>query len=107
MKTALILCAITMMTLFGDYCIKLASGKPEGLLSAQFSIGAILYGTTAIGWFFLMKSQSLAMIGVLFSVSTMIMLAALGVFVFKEAFGWREAIGISLAIMAVAVMSHK
>ena len=106
-KTALILCAITAMTLMGDYCIKLATGKIGGLLSVQFMAGALLYGITAIGWFFLMKTNSLAIIGVLFSASTVILLAALGTLVFKEAFGWRDAIGISLAVLAVAVISYK
>ena len=106
-KTALILCCITAMTLMGDYCIKLATGKIGGLLSVQFIVGALLYGITAIGWFFLMKDNSLAIIGVLFSASTVILLAALGTFVFKEPFGWREAAGIFLAVLAVVVISHK
>lgn len=107
MKTAFILCAITAMTVLGDYCIKLATGRTGGLLSVQFIAGALLYGITAIGWFFLMKSHSLAIIGVLFSASTVILLAALGTLVFKEAFGWRDAIGICLAVLAVAVISYK
>ena len=107
MKTILILCAVTITTLLGDYGIKVASGKPDGLFSKTFILGAVLYSMPAIGWYFLMKSNSLAMIGVLFSASTVIFLAMLGVLVFKEAFGWREGIGISLAVLAVAVMSHK
>lgn len=107
MKTILILFAVTMTTLFGDYCIKVASGRQDGLFSKTFVLGAILYSIPAIGWYYLMKNNSLAMLGVLFSVSTVILLAALGVFVFKEAFGWREGVGITLAVLAVVVMSHK
>lgn len=54
----------------------------------------------------LMKSHSLATISVMYSASTIILLALLGYVVFKEAFGWREAVGLTLAIAAVAVMSH-
>jgi multidrug transporter EmrE-like cation transporter len=43
----------------------------------------------------------------MYSASTIILLAALGFFVFKEAFGLREVLGISLAIAAVVVMSHE
>ncbi len=63
-----------------------------------------MYGLVAIGWFFLMKSNSLATIGVMFSASTIIMMAALGYFVFREPFGLREAFGVMLAIMAVVVI---
>lgn len=102
----MILAAITGLTLFGDYAIKVASAKDSGLLSIWFILGAILYGLPAVGWFYLMKSHSLATIGVMYSASTIILLALLGYFVFKEAFGWREAVGLTLAIAAVAVMSH-
>ena len=54
-----------------------------------------------------MKSHSLAMIGVMYSASTIILLALLGYVVFKEAFGLRAAVGLTLAIAAVAVMSHE
>jgi undecaprenyl phosphate-alpha-L-ara4N flippase subunit ArnF len=103
----LILAAITGLTLFGDYAIKIATSKDGGLMSSWFVLGAILYGLPAIGWFYLMKSHSLAMIGVMYSASTIVLLAALGYFVFKEAFGWREVVGLSLAIAAVFVMSHE
>lgn len=103
----LTLTAITVLTLFGDYAIKVATAKESGLLSGWFILGAILYGLPAVGWLYLMKNHSLAMIGVMYSASTIILLAALGYFVFKEAFGWREVIGLSLAIAAVVVMSHE
>jgi drug/metabolite transporter (DMT)-like permease len=102
-----ILAVITALTLVGDYAIKIASEKDGGLVSWWFLGGAFLYALPAIGWFYLMKSHSLAMIGVMYSASTILLLAALGYFVFKEAFGWREVIGLSLAIASVAVMSHE
>ena len=66
----------------------------------------LLYALPAIGWFFLMRSHSLAAIGVFYSAATILILAGLGVIVFKEAFGVRELLGVSLAIAAVAVISH-
>jgi multidrug transporter EmrE-like cation transporter len=54
-----------------------------------------------------MKSNSLATIGVMFSASTILLLSALGYFVFKEQFGIREALGVFLAILAVVVMNPK
>ena len=66
--------------------------------------GALAYALVSIGWYFLMKSNSLATIGVMFSASTILLLAGLGYFAFEEPFGLREAVGISLAIAAVVVM---
>lgn len=106
MTSALVLIAITVVTLFGDYFIKLASDRPEGIASSVFIMGAILYGLPAFGWFMLMKNHSLAAIGVLYSASTIVLLAGLGYFVFHETFGWREVFGVSLAIASVVVMSH-
>ena len=106
MKTALILTAIIAVTLVGDYLIKVASQKPSGLTTLIFFGGALLYALPAVGWFYLMRSHSLTAIGVFYSAATILILAGLGFFVFKEAFGLREALGVSLAIAAVLVVSH-
>lgn len=106
MKTAVILIVIIALTVVGDYMIKVASQKPSGLTTWLFFGGALLYALPAIGWFYLMRSHSLAAIGVLYSTATILILVGLGFFVFKEAFGLREALGVSLAIAAVLVVSH-
>ena len=106
-RAFLVLSLVASITLLGDYFLKMASGKSEGILSVWFAGGALMYGLAAFGWFFLMKSNSLATIGVMFSASTILLLAGLGYFVFKEQFGLREIIGVSLAVLAVAVMSPR
>ena len=106
MKSALILAVIIVVTLVGDYLIKVSSQKPNGFMTAAFIGGVLLYALPAIGWFYLMRSHSLAAIGVFYSAATILILAGLGVFVFKEAFGLRELLGVSLAIAAVAIISH-
>lgn len=69
-------------------------------------VGAVFYGIPAVGWFFLIKSHSLAMVGVMYSASTLVLLTLMGFVVFKESLGWRELVGLSLAISAVIVMSQ-
>lgn len=105
--TLSLLAVITIMTLLGDYCIKLATHKDTGLYSPLFMVGAVFYGIPAVGWFFLMKSHSLAMVGVMYSASTLVLLTLMGFVVFKESLGWRELVGLSLAISAVIVMSQE
>ena len=107
MTTTLVLFAIVASTLFGDYLIKQASSEDGGLASLRFVFGMVLYGLPAIGWFFLMRSHSLAAIGVLYSVTTLLLLAVLGTIVFKEAFGIREVLGLSLAVAAVVLMAYE
>ena len=104
MQTTAILVVITLLTLIGDYSIKLASNHASGLRAPAFFIGALLYGIPAVGWFFLMKTHSLAEIGVFYSAATLILLAALGYFAFREPLGWREVTGLALALAAVLVM---
>jgi len=106
MRTTLILLAIIFVTIVGDYLIKIASQKPSGLFTLTFFGGMLLYALPAIGWFYLMKDHSLAAIGVFYATATILILAGLGYFVFKEAFGLRELLGVSLAIASVVVMSR-
>lgn len=107
MNSFLILALVSLLTIAGDYCIKLASGQVAGWRTLVFAGGVVLYALPALGWYFLMRSHSLATIGVLYSASTVIMLAVLGVFVFRESFGLREALAILLAMASVAVMSYE
>ena len=106
MKSIAILIFMTLLTILGDYFVKVASGTRGGLITPRFLLGAILYGSTAIGWFFLMKSHSLAAIGVMYSAATILLLTGLGYFVFKEQLGLREMAGVALALASVALMSN-
>lgn len=107
MRTAVLLIIVTAVTLVGDYFIKVASGRPNGLWTPTFAIGLVLYGLPAIGWFYLMRSHALSVIGVLYSAATVLLLTGLSIFVFKEGFGWREALGVMLALLAVTVVGLK
>ena len=106
MQSAAILTVIILMTMLGDYLIKVASQKSSGLYSLNFLFGAILYALPAVGWFYLMRTHSLAVVGVFYSVGTLLVLVALGYFVFDESVGKREIVGFSLAIAAVCIVSR-
>lgn len=106
MGSFMILAALVVVTVAGDYFIKLASGKPDGLTSPLLLLGALFYGVSVVGWYFLMKTHSLAVIGALYSAATILVLAALGYFVFKESIGLREGLGITLAFVSVILLSH-
>ena len=107
MRSALILAAIVALTVVGDYSIKAASQRDGGLFTRAFLLGALLYGLPAVGWYYLMQAHSLAAIGVFYSAVTLLLLAGMGTLVFKESFGLREVVGLSLALASVGVMSGK
>lgn len=103
MITLLVLALASIVTIAGDYFVKLASQDPKGISTFYFALGALLYGLPAFAWFYLMRQHSLAAVGVMYSSATIVLLTLLGVFVFKESFGWRDGLGVGLAIAAVVV----
>ena len=52
-----------------------------------------------------MQQHNLATVAVFYSVATLVIVAGLGVVVFKEPFTWREGAGVLLALAAVLVMN--
>ena len=107
MRSLILLLFVTGLTLTGDYFLKSAAMRYEKPSSVLFWVGLILYGLPAFGWFYLMKSHSLAQIGVLYSSVTVVALALVGLLVFKEQIGIREFLGMGLAIVAIWLVSYQ
>lgn len=103
--TLAILLVNAVLTLAGDWLIKHASLHQLGLGHPLFVLGAVLYGLPAVGWYVLMRTQSLSAIGVLYSASTIILLSGLGVLGFGEALSWRTVVGVGLAVASVVVIA--
>lgn len=104
MQNIATLMAVCLATIAGDYFIKLGTVSQLGLKSTPFMVGAGLYTATAVGWFHLMKSHSLVSISIMYSSSIIVMLTALGVFVFDEPLEPRQLFGAGLAIISVIIM---
>lgn len=104
MESLFILIAIVVAQIGGDYFVKIASTDADGLFSFVFMVGMLLYGATAVGWYFLMRIHSLAEIGVIYSASTLFLLAALGHIAFNESIGLRQLFGLSLAVVSIVIM---
>jgi small multidrug resistance pump len=100
----LVTIAFSVVGVLGDYFLKLASAKEESLKSPWFSIGFALYAATAFGWVFVMKHLKLATISVLYSVSMVVLLTAVGVGVFRESLNYYEIAGVILAIAALILL---
>jgi multidrug transporter EmrE-like cation transporter len=88
----------------GDYFLKLASEKEYSLRSVWFYVGFALYASTAFGWVFVMKHLKLATIGVVYSVSMILLLTVVGVVVFRETLNYYELAGLVLAIASLILL---
>src|SRR5262245_4412213 len=93
----LVTVAFSVIGVAGDYFLKLASGREQPLRSAWFYFGFALYASTAFGWVYVMQHLKLATIGVVYSVSMILLLTAVGVVLFRESLNLYEMAGIGLA----------
>lgn len=90
----------------GDYFLKLASQVETPLRSVWFYVGFAVYASTAFGWVFVMKHLKLATVGVVYSVSMIVLLTAIGALVFGESLGPREVAGLILAIASLYLLTR-
>ena len=100
----LVTVAFSVVGVLGDYFLKLASAYDQPLRTGWFYVGFSLYASTAFGWVFVMRHLKLATVGVVYSISMILLLTAMGVFVFREALSLREGIGLVLAVVSLILL---
>ena len=86
--------AFSIIGVLGDYLLKLASARKNPLGSRWFYVGFAVYASTAFGWVFVMRHLKLATIGVVYSVSMILLLTGIGVVVFREPLNTNEVAGL-------------
>ena len=96
--------AFSVIGVLGDYFLKLASARDQPLRTGWFYLGFALYASTAFGWVFVMKNLKLATISVLYSVSLILLLTAVGLVLFRESLSYFEVIGIVLAVVSLVLL---
>ena len=100
----LITFAFSIMGVVGDYFLKLASAHEQPFRASWFYLGFVLYASTAFGWVFVMRHLKLATIGVLYSVSLVLLLTVIGVVLFRESLSYFEIVGIILAVASLLLL---
>jgi small multidrug resistance pump len=100
----LVTIAFSLIGVLGDYFLKLASAREQPLRTGWFYLGFALYASTAFGWVFVMKHLKLATIGVLYSVSLVLLLTAVGVVLFRESLSFLEVVGIVFAVISLVLL---
>jgi small multidrug resistance pump len=100
----LVTIAFSVLGVVGDYFLKLASAKEHALKAAEFYIGFVIYASTAFGWVYVMRHLKLATVGVVYCVSMVLLLTAIGVVAFKESLSGTEIAGIAMAIASLVLL---
>ena len=101
---AVVTIAFSMVGVLGDYFLKIASAQERSLRSPAFYVGFVIYASTAFGWLFVMKHLKLGTIGVLYSVTMIVLLTAVGVVVFGERLSYPEIAGVLLALASLVLL---
>ena len=96
--------AFSVVGVVGDYFLKLASREQHSLRSPWFYLGFAFYASTAFGWVFVMKHLKLATISVLYSVSMILLLTAIGAVAFRESLSAGEIVGLLMAIGSLVLL---
>ncbi|MGH8002400.1 MAG: EamA family transporter [Brasilonema sp.] len=101
----LIAIALSSLAVLGDIFLKIASKNENPLKNHWFIFGLVVLASTAFGWVYIMKYLKLATIGVVYSVSTVVLLALVGVTFFKETLNPNEIVGLLLAVASLVLLS--
>ncbi len=96
----LIAFVLVVVTILGDYYLKLGSVKAE-LLNFEVAVGMTLFALTGLGWAWVMRHKSLDQVAVLYSGGSLILLACLGWFIFNEPITTKKLVGVCFAAIAI------
>ncbi len=96
--------AFSVVGVLGDYLLKLASAHKNPLKAGWFYVGFAVYASTAFGWVYVMRHLKLATIGVVYSISMILLLTTIGVVFFREPLSAPEVLGLALAIAALVLL---
>jgi small multidrug resistance pump len=102
------LCAVglALVSVGADSILKISTESTGKNLIIFFITALVIYGSTAFGWFFVLKHLKLSTLGVYYSISTILLLALVGVFYFKEQICPSDIIGIILAIASILILGR-
>src|SRR3954447_15545620 len=103
---AVVAAVMSGVGILGDYFLKRASNQENPLTTRTFLVGLVLYASTAFAWVYVMRHLKLATIGVIYSVSMVLLLAGMGVLFFGESLSRTEAAGIALAIASLVLLAR-
>ena len=100
---AFVLAAVGVLA---DYFLKLASERTNSAQSKWFWLGLGVYALMAGGWVYVMRHLSFAQIGIVYSVSTVLLLTLVGTLVLKETLRMYEMLGAAMAVGSLLLLAR-
>lgn len=100
----LVTIGFSVVGVLGDYLLKLASAQGHPLRSKWFYLGFAVYASTAFGWVFVMRHLKLATIGVIYSISMILLLTGVGALAFRETLNAYEVAGLIMAVTSLILL---
>lgn len=88
----------------GDYFLK--KGGQNGVEWKYIALAALIFGSTAMGWFLVYRKFEMSSAGVIYGVTTALLLVIIGVVFFKEDVNGYEKIGILFAIISLLILGR-
>jgi multidrug transporter EmrE-like cation transporter len=98
--------ALTCIGVGADAFLKIASGQPKPFWNRWFVFGLLASAGFAAVWVLLMQTMKLATAGVVYAVTSALLLACVGVLFFGEKLSGTESTGAIMAILAVVLLSR-
>jgi small multidrug resistance pump len=106
-QTALLVAVgLAAIGVLADYFLKLASDQTASARSAWFWIGLAVYAGMAGGWVYVMRHLSFTEIGIVYSVSTILLLTLVGTLVLKEGLHTHEVLGVAMAFGSLILLAR-
>ncbi len=97
---------MSVLGVIGDYFLRMGGSGPRYVDWRLFGVGIFVYALTAVGWFYAFKHMKLAMVGVIYSLTTIVLLTLLGTFYFGERLTLVEGAGLAFAVIALLMLAR-
>jgi drug/metabolite transporter (DMT)-like permease len=102
----LVAAGLAGLGVLADYFLKLASERDVVTRSPWFWLGLGVYAGMASGWVYVMRHLSFAEIGIVYSVTTVLLLTLVGVVVLRETLHGYEMLGATMALASLFLLAR-
>jgi len=89
-----------------DGLLKRATTHAHPFLAWEFWAGVAGYSISAFAWVWVLARLKLATIGAIYSVTLVILLAIMGVTIFRESLSATEIVGLCFAVVALILLGR-
>jgi small multidrug resistance pump len=106
LHSILLVILLAIVVAAGDYFLKLATLEKRIIVNKWFLAGCLIYAVSAWGWVYVMQYIKLSSLGMIFSLSTVLLLTGLGVLVFDENLNRYELAGMGFGLVALVLLAR-